>query len=276
MAYYLGREQEALLDSKLAVQSYCRYLALAPNATDADEVRGRIVRLTPADEIARQDEAEVVFKSGLVLLKHGDYAGADSLLSLTTDMVPSAPAAIYNRALARAARGARDSATADFRRYIALTPGGSDHAAIAIALQALPPHVYDPGRALTAGMLFPGMGQFRTGRPVLGSLALGAMAGALSVALRWQLERQIVVRRDPQGKPYVDSLDVAVSPTAVVGYSAAAAVWVGAALESFWYARKTHAQSAAIISRRDSGAAKLVMQALGGGRTGVGVGVRWR
>ncbi|MBL8958288.1 MAG: hypothetical protein JNJ98_00425, partial [Gemmatimonadetes bacterium] len=57
LAYALAREHEALTENTEAVQQYCRYLALAGNPADGDDVRGRIVRLTPASELARLDEA---------------------------------------------------------------------------------------------------------------------------------------------------------------------------------------------------------------------------
>ncbi len=276
IAYYLGREQEALGDPKLAVQSYCRYLSLGSTVPDADEVRGRVARLTPVEDIAREDKARVLFGSAVVLLERGEFTAADSLLSLTTSLLPNAPEALYNRGVARAARGWRDSATADFRRYIALTPGAGDHTAIENALGALPRHVYDPERTFATGMLFPGLGQFRTRRPLRALVALGAMGGAMVLALQWSQEYQLVARRDARGTPSVDSVYATVHPTAAVGYSTAAAVWIAAALESMWYARQTRARSAAIVSRRDGGAARLVMRPLSNARTGVGLGVSWR
>jgi tetratricopeptide (TPR) repeat protein len=284
IVYYLGREHEALRDARAAVTSYCHYLALAPSAADADEVRGRVVRLTPVQEISRLDDAQALFRSGVVLLEHGEFRAADSLMTATTALVPEAPAALYNRALARGARGDRSRAEADFRRYIALTPGGSDHAAIATALEALPRRVHDPGNAFTVGLLFPGLGQFRTRRPLQGAAVLGAIGGALVLALQWDQEYQLVARRDAQGRPFADSVYATVHPTAVVGYSAAAAIWIGAALESMWYARRTRARSAALIARDPEGSARLVVRPFvrprrvgsAAGGSGIEVGLSWR
>src|SRR4030095_4145194 len=63
LAYYLGREHEFLSSHTDAVKEYCRYLQLSPNARDADEVRGRIVRLVPASQLAQVDEARSNFSS---------------------------------------------------------------------------------------------------------------------------------------------------------------------------------------------------------------------
>jgi len=188
------------------VQAYCRFLALAPTASDVDDERGRVVRRTPADDIARLDRAQVLFRSGVVLLQRGAYDAADSIFVGATQLVPNAPAALYNRGLARAARGTRNVAVADFRRYIALTPGGSDHAASEMAIGALPRRVYDPANALAMGLLVPGLGQLRTGRPLLGIASLGAMSGTITFALEWSREYQLVARRDPQGNAFVDSV----------------------------------------------------------------------
>lgn len=284
ITYYLGREHEALRDARAAVTAYCHYLALAPSAADADEVRGRVVRLTPVQEISRLDDAQALFRSGVVLLEHGAFRAADSLMTATTALVPEAPAALYNRALARGAAGDRAGAEADFRRYVALTPGGDDHAAIGTALDALPRRVYSPGSALASGLLLPGLGQFRTRRPLQGVAVVGALAGALVLALQWEQEYQLVARRDAQGRPIVDSVYATVHPTAAVGYTTAAAIWLGAAFESMWYARRTRERSAALIARNAEGRPRLVARpfvrarrvgsAVGG--AGIEVGLDWR
>lgn len=98
VAYYLGRELEALAESNPAVREYCRYLALSPSAPDGDEVRGRIVRLTPATELARVDEARANFRSGVALLQRRQYLAADSAFAAVARQVPAAPEPYFNRA----------------------------------------------------------------------------------------------------------------------------------------------------------------------------------
>ena len=105
LAYYLGREHEALQENASAVREYCRYLTLATAAPDGDEVRGRIVRLTPASELARLEEARANFQSGVALLRRQQYAAADSVFGSVATAVPNAPEPFFNRALSRAARG---------------------------------------------------------------------------------------------------------------------------------------------------------------------------
>ena len=44
-AYHLGRVSEALGDRRSAIEAYCRYLALSPNASERAEVRQRVASL---------------------------------------------------------------------------------------------------------------------------------------------------------------------------------------------------------------------------------------
>jgi tetratricopeptide (TPR) repeat protein len=276
LTYYLGREHEALRDGRAAVQAYCRYLTLDPEADDADDVRGRVVRLTPKNEIARTEEAQALFRSGVVLLQRGDYGAADSLFSRTLQILPTASAAMYNRGLARAVRGERDSAVADFRRYVAATPDGADHAAIASALDALPRRLYDPARTLVTGAVLPGLGQFTTQRPIVGGITVGAFAGAMLLALRRTNDYHVTTSRDVNGTLQADSLLTSAHPTAMPGYAAAATVWLSAAIEGFLYARRTHMRASSIISRGSVVTPRMIVEPLSNAKTGVGLRLLWR
>ena len=110
IAYYLGREQEFLQSNTDAVKEYCRYLQLSPNARDADEVRGRIVRLVPASQLAQVDEARANFSSGVALLERRQFIAADSMFSGIATKLPNTPEVYYNRVLSRAAQGKRSLA----------------------------------------------------------------------------------------------------------------------------------------------------------------------
>lgn len=278
LAYYLAREHEALAENTAAVQQYCRYLALSPDASDADDIRGRIVRLTPATELERLDNARANFQSGIALLRRKQYHAADSVFGAVAGAVPNAPEPLFNRALSRAARGDRQNAMLDFERYLELDPQASDRSAVRAAMSRLPEGVYGPGQAFFSGLFVPGMGQMSTGRPVLGVLALGAVGGA--VALGWQQKSELVVDRytDPFGNSYADSVTRVRRPQLALGLGAAAAVWFLSAIESSSYARRTRARAEAIISR-DAGATDrprvgAVIRALPRDRVGVGLSLR--
>jgi tetratricopeptide (TPR) repeat protein len=275
VAYYLGREHEALQESAPAVRQYCRYLVLLPNAPDADEVRGRIVRLTPASELQRMENARANFQSGVALLRRRQYAAADSVFEDVARTVPTAPEPYFNRALARAARGDRAPAMQDFERYLELAPQAPDGQTVRAAMARLPDRVYGPGQAFTSGLLIPGLGQMSTGRPVRGVLALGLVAGALGLALG--TETKIVEERheDPFGNEYIDSIPRTNRPRLVLGASLAAAIWLGSAVESIGYARRSRRDAEAIIANPAAGRqVGLRIEEFPNGRMGIGLSVR--
>ena len=271
IAYYLGREMEALNESQNAVREYCRYLALSPSAPDADEVRGRIVRLTPATEFARVDEARAVFRSGVALLQRRQFLAADSAFAAVSRQVPAAPEPYFNRALSLAARGDRVQAIQSFERYLELSPQASDVSLVRRSLARLPDRVYGPGQAFASGLLFPGMGQMSTGRPVFGVLVLGLVGGAVAAALTPKEELAVDRYTDPFGNAYTDSLPRRTYPFAVAGLALAGSVWAGAALESVGYARRSRSRAESIIARLDEGGVVLAVTPLPRRRLGVGV-----
>jgi tetratricopeptide (TPR) repeat protein len=249
VAYYLGREHEALGENSSAVREYCRYLALQPTAPEADEVRGRIVRLTPTSELQRVEEAKANFVSAVALLRRRQYAAADSVFSAVASQIPAAPEPFFNRGLARAAQGDRIQAMQDFETYLEMAPQAPDRTALRDAMSQLPDRVYGPGQAFLSGVAVPGMGQMSTGRPLLGVLALGAVGAAVGFGLRTQDETETRSFTDPFGTPYTDTITVSRRPQLVAGLATAAAIWLGAALESIAYARGSRARAESIIAR---------------------------
>jgi tetratricopeptide (TPR) repeat protein len=248
LAYYLGRQHEELQEFSAAVREYCRYLALAASAPDADEVRGRIVRLVPASELARMDELRGTFRSAVALLQRRQYGAADSLFSSIAQQLPAAPEVYFNRALARAARGLRGAALEDFEKYLELAPLAPDRTQVRSATSRLQDRVYSPGSAFGSGLAVPGMGQMSTGRPLLGVLLLGAVASTLSYGLTQERTVHAAAFTDPFGNRYVDSLPATTRPRLLPGVTAAAVLWLGSAWEAAAYARRTRARAEAIIA----------------------------
>lgn len=271
LAYYLGREHEALQSPPDAVREYCRYLSLSPAAPDADEVRGRIVRLVPASELARLDEARANFRSGVALLERRQYSAADSVFGAVAAQIPTAPEVYFNRGLARAARGARAPAMEDFERYLDLVPQDGERATIRQAMTRLQDRIYAPGSAFSSGLAFPGMGQMTTGRPVLGVVVLGAVAGAAVFGMTESETFKVTSYRDPFGNTYVDSVPSTERPNLAVAAGGAAALWIGSAIEAMTYARRTRARAEAILklARRpdDPAAVRLAARTLRAERT---------
>lgn len=278
VAYYLGREHEALDENTNAVRQYCRYLALEPNAPDADEVRGRVVRLTPATELARVEEARSNFQSGVALLRRRQYEAADSVFGFVAGRLPAAPEPYFNRALARAARGERAIAMQDFEKYLELAPAAGDRATLRDAMSQLPDRVYSPGKAFGSGLLVPGLGQMSTGRPLLGVVSLGAVGAGVALALRTRDEITEERFTDPFGLPYTDSVTTTSRPQLTIGLATAGAIWLGAALESIFYARRSRARAESIIARDPVSAQPrtigIGVTPLPGGRLAVGLTFR--
>jgi len=247
LAYYLGVEHEALGNPTEAVKEYCRYLQLSPNARDADNIQGRIVRLTPQSELARMDDARARFRSGVALLERRQYIAADSMFGSITQQFPNAPELYYNRALARAARGERALATEDFDHYLELGGTPAERTLIRNAMTRLQDRVFSSGQAFGSGLAFPGMGQMSTGRPVIGVLVMGMVTGAAVWGLTEVEGFEVRTYQDPFGNAYVDSLSTTTQPNFGVAAAAVGVVWVGAALEALQYARRTRARAESII-----------------------------
>ena len=276
LAYYLGREHEFLQANTDAVKEYCRYLQLSPNARDADEVRGRIVRLVPASQLAQVDEARANFSSGVALLERRQFIAADSMFSGIATKLPNTPEVYYNRGLSRAARGERSLATQDFQKYIDLAGNPPDRTAINAALARLPDGVFSPGGALGSGLVLPGMGQMQTGRPFMGVGVLAAVAGILVWGMVEEDGFEVATFTDPFGNTYVDSLPVTTRPNFTVAAATAGALWLGAAYEAMSYARRTRARAESIIQigvPTTSGSAEAFVEL---GRRSIGAGMKVR
>lgn len=279
VAYYLGREYEELGEIPSASKEYCRYLALVPRAPDADEVRGRVLRLTPPAEIARTDEARAQFRSGVTLLQQRQLVAADSAFGSVIRTLPAASEAYYNRGITRAARGERAAAMQDFERYLQLSPGASDQAAIRSAMARLQDRVYDASSVFFQGLIAPGVGQMATGRPIRGVFILALGGGIAAAGLTNKTSLQINEYRDPFGNPYTDSVPVTKRPYLIPAAGALAAVWLLSALEASAFARGSLARARSILAssvdpRRTPDAVTLVLRPQPDGRIGVGLSVR--
>jgi len=274
LAYYLGREHEFLTQQTDAVREYCRYLQLSPSARDADEVRGRIVRLVPASQLAQVDEARANFSSGVALLERRQYIAADSMFGAIAVRLPNTPEIYYNRGLSRAARGERALAVEDFQKYIDLSGNPSDRTAINSAVAQMQDRVYGSGQALASGVILPGMGQMSTGRPFAGVAVLGAVAGLLVWGMAEEQGFEVATFTDPFGNQYVDSLPVTTKPNLTVAATTAGVLWAGAAFEAMTYARRTRARAESIIQVSVPGTTGNAEAFLAVDRRSLGAGVK--
>jgi tetratricopeptide (TPR) repeat protein len=253
LAYYLGREHELLAAPNDAVKEYCRYLQLSPNARDADEVQGRIVRLTPSSQLARVDEARANFRSGVALLERRQFIAADSMFGAIAKQLPNSPEVYYNRALTRAARGERTLAMQDFQKYFDLSGNPTDRSAVNAAVARLQDRVFSTNQALGSGLALPGLGQMSTGRPFLGVAVLGTVAAVLAWGMSTEEGFEVATFQDPFGNPYIDSLPKTTRPNLVIAAIGASALWGGAAYEAMTYAKNSRARAESIIQMTVAG-----------------------
>jgi tetratricopeptide (TPR) repeat protein len=275
LAYYLGREHELLAAPNDAVKEYCRYLLLSPNARDADEVQGRIVRLTPSSQLARIDEARANFRSGVALLERRQFIAADSMFGAIAKQLPNSPEVYYNRALTRAARGERTLAMQDFQKYFDLSGNPTDRSAVNAAVARLQDRVFSTNQALGSGLALPGLGQMSTGRPFLGVAVLGTVAAVLAWGMSTEEGFEVATFQDPFGNPYIDSLPKTTRPNLVIAAIGAGALWGGAAYEAMTYAKNSRARAESIIQMTVAGPGDATAFVTIDGRR-VGAGMRLR
>lgn len=185
IAYRLGRSLEEQGRGDEAVRAYCRFLALAPDAPDAADAEQRITVITDAGGFSVPAAAAESFRAGLAAFDGRDLVGAESAFAAAAEAAPAWGATYYNRALMRLGLNRRADAAEDLRRFLEHSPGSPQFDEVLDVLGTLRGGAapYNPGAALFTGLIFPGMGQFTTGRPAIGALFLGAAAGSIAAGL---------------------------------------------------------------------------------------------
>ena len=246
LAYQLARAQDALGATDDATTAYCRYLALAPNAPEATEVRERIAGLTRNAQTTVAENVLAPFRTGATHYDAGRFAAAALSFGTAISLQPDWAEAYYDRALANAARGQRELAIADLQQYLRLRPEAEDRAAVIKRISGLRGGPLSPTAALGLGLVIPGAGQMYTGRKVFGVLTLAAAGGALAFALKsGPVTKEFVVNpTDPFGNPlppFVETRTETGRPNLVSGLAALGAIAGATAIEAFVHARRVNA-----------------------------------
>jgi len=245
LAYQLARAQEAIGANDAAALEYCRFLALAPSAPEASEVRDRIAALTPRTQPV-SDKITAPFLAGVTAYEAGRYAQAEVAFSSAIALQPDWADAYYDRALANAARGRREQAVVDLQRYLRLRPEAEDRTAVIARINTLRGGPLSPTAALGLGLVIPGAGQMYTGRKLLGVITLAAAGGALAYAMKTDLvTKEFVVNpTDPFGNPlppFIDTRTEVGRPHLAAGLATAGAIAGVTAIEAFVHARRVNA-----------------------------------
>jgi len=185
LAYRRGRVLEDLGQTQAATSSYCRVLdAVGADGTHED-ARDRIRRLgqSQADvpEAARAATAEA--------LSAAEAGNLEQALRAFDQVVRDAPLwadGAYNRGVTLARMGRNPEAVRALGRYLELAPSAPDAVAVSrrigqleIFLAALD-DTPSPYVALALGSLFPGMGQFYSGRARGGLFVVALTGGTLA------------------------------------------------------------------------------------------------
>jgi tetratricopeptide (TPR) repeat protein len=186
----------------------------------------------------------------------GDRASAREQLRQAVALDPRDPDLAYQLARANDAAGAPSDAAAEYCRYLSLAPDGAEAAEARerVAILAPPPRAaapvtvsgrLSPTRALSLGLVLPGAGQFYTGRPVAGAVALGVAAAGVGCAMtqRTTFTTSQETATDPFGNPYTYTARHAVNsrPCLGPGLAIAGAVALAGAIEARNYVREINA-----------------------------------
>src|SRR5687768_6594812 len=252
IAYRLARTLEVLERRADAVAEYCRYLALAPAASDAPEARGRIAALTDAGGFAVPAAAADAFATAIAHYDAGRLTDADAALTTALAVAPEWSDALYDRGVVRLALNLDDAAADDLRRYLELNPGSRDFGDVLRALRATrnaPAAPYNPTTALATGLLVPGLGHFTTGRPVRGLVFLGGAAGAVTAGMLLQRTHVDCLAPPVLGEcpdAFVRSRSTE-RPYLIPAIGAAAVLGVLGALDAFRGAKQRNEQAAEVI-----------------------------
>lgn len=183
LAYQLARAYESAGAGTDASKEYCRFLALAPNAPEANDARERARTLAPPTPDPSYVAATSAFKLGLSSYERGQLVEAETHFTTAIQNHSTWPEAYYDRAVVREANGDRYGAVDDFNHYLQLRPESPDRLTIVARMEALRQPVLSPGQALSLGLVIPGGGQFYARRPVRGVLSLVGVTGAIAAAL---------------------------------------------------------------------------------------------
>jgi TM2 domain-containing membrane protein YozV len=182
----------------------------------------------------------------------GDRASSREQWRQAAALDPTDADLAYQLARAHDGAGASADAAIEYCRFLALAPNAPEapeaRERVAIlspvssaAVPEPPPALPSPGRALALGLILPGAGQFYSGRPLRGAIALGAAGVAIGVGVRTrttvELEQQTAF--DPFGNPYTFTTTRTSSsrPWLAPALATAGAIAVASALEAFDYTR---------------------------------------
>jgi tetratricopeptide (TPR) repeat protein len=255
IAYRLAVALENAARPAAAATAYCHYLARAPDAPDAAQVRERIAQLIAALGPVVSGAAAQAFTDGIAHYDAGSLSAAETAFTRAAQADSAWSAPVYNRAVVHFAAGDTVAGLDDLRRYLLLSPAAADLDRVVAVIRARrhePTAPYNADWALASGLIVPGLGHFTTDRPLAGTLVLGSAIGALALALaveRVSIECLAPVEngRCPPGQTLEQDSE---RPYLLPGVAAAVTVTVLGALDAYRSARGRNARA---VERRPIG-----------------------
>jgi tetratricopeptide (TPR) repeat protein len=249
LAYRLALTLEQAAQPRAAAIAYCRYLALASDATDADVVRGHIADLIASAGPTISAEAARVFSDGVAAWDAGRSAAAGEAFAAARRLEPAWADPAYNLAAVHLAAGDEDAAHDALRAYLEANPAAADFNEVldlVLVLRPVPVRPYDPGLALAGGLVVPGLGHFLTARPRTGVLVLGSATAALTAALSIRRVSVLCLAPPVDGvcAPSQMLERQTERPYLVAGVGAAAAIGVFGAIDAYRGAQRRNEQAA--------------------------------
>lgn len=240
LAYHYARLLESLGESTPAFEEFCRYLTLAPESPEKEEIARHAAGIAPLRS-PYTATATTAFTTGLQHFDAGEHVLAVAAFTMAVEQAPEWPSAYFNRALALLARDSLSAAAVDLESYLVLAPEAMDRVAVERLREILtaPPLVvmvrrFSPTLSLVSGIFVPGLGQFYTRRAAPGLLALAAVGGATYLALRPGSPAPYPASTSPAPPPPSPRK----RPYLAAGLGAAGAVTLLSAIEAALYAAK--------------------------------------
>lgn len=192
VAYSHARVLETLGSTQESMREYCRAIGLGPDDASLQDAQARLDALEEELRARISPTARERFADGLARANTGLYAAAVAAFTDALEELPDWPEALYNRAVVLERMGLIQESLVDYRRYLELRPDQvnpqvaqvTERIGMLEGLGSIP--TPSPGNTLALGMLFPGMGQYYSGRGVSGSIFLGSAVTALVVGLSYQ------------------------------------------------------------------------------------------
>lgn len=192
VAYSHARVLETLGSTQESMLEYCRAIDLGVDDASLQDAQTRLDALDEELRASVSPVARARFADGLAQANTGRYPESVEAFTDALGENPDWPEALYNRAVVLERMGLTQESLVDYRRYLELRPDEVNPQVAQVAqrigmlegIESVP--TPSPNNTLALGMLFPGMGQYYSGRGISGSVFLGTAVTAFTVGVGYK------------------------------------------------------------------------------------------